>query len=460
MGGKRQKRQLELAFRERPRSEALGPTRKGVEPPKAENQPEHSASKSDRLMEEVCQRENMIKAYRRVKRNKGSPGVDGMTTDELLGYLKEHWAGIRQNLLEGNYEPQPVKKVEVPKPDGTKRMLGVPVVVDRLIQQAILQKLQEEWDARFSENSYGFRPGRSGKQAIGKAQEYIQQGRRYVVDFDLEKFFDRVNHDILMGRVAQRIADKRVLKLIRRFLEAGMLIGGLVSPRTKGMPQGGPLSPLLSNVLLDELDRELESRGHRFCRYADDCNVYVGSQKAGERVMARIVEFLGKRLKLRVNPDKSAVAPVWERAFLGFTFTEHDTPIRLISRKSMKRFKERIRQLTRRTKGRSNEQVVKEVKSYIRGWASYYGYSQDKLKFRSLDGWIRRRMRSLMWKQWENGKKRFKELRKRGLTVKQAAQTAACKCGPWRMSRHPMVQKAISNKYLVSTGLISLEVAS
>ena len=460
MGGRRQKRQMELAFREQPRSEALGSTRKGVEPAMAKDQPEHSASTNNQLMEVVCQQENMIRAYKRVKRNKGSPGVDGMTTDDLQEYVKAHWPQIMEQLLNGTYEPLPVKKVEIPKPDGSMRMLGVPTVMDRLIQQALLQVLQEEWDLGFSINSYGFRIGRSAHQAIGKAQEYIREGRQHVVDFDLEKFFDRVNHDILMGRVAQRIADKRVLKLIRRFLEAGMMTGGLVSPRVKGMPQGGPLSPLLSNLLLDELDKELERRGHRFCRYADDCNVYVSSQKAGERVMKSIALFLDKKLKLKVNPTKSAVAPVWERSFLGFTFSEHELAFRWVSRKSIKRFKDRIRHLTRRSGGKSLEATIKETSSYLQGWRSYYGYSQDKLMFRSLDGWIRRKVRCLIWKQWKHGKKRFRELRKKGLSVKQAATTAAASnCGPWKMSRHPLVQKAISDEYLASIGLLSLEVA-
>ena len=459
MGGKRQKRQLELAFSAQPKGEAQRRARKRVETTRAKDQPEHSASTGNQLMEEVCQRQNMMKAFTQVKRNKGSPGVDGITTDDLLEHIKEQWSEIRKQLLEGSYQPQPVRRVEIPKPNGGLRRLGIPTTTDRLIQQSMLQVLQKDWDQTFSESSYGFRPGRSGHQAIGKAQEYIHKGYRYAVDFDLEKFFDRVNHDVLMGRVAHRVKDKRVLKVIRRFLEAGMMEGGLASQRTRGMPQGGPLSPLLSNLLLDDLDRELERRGHRFCRYADDCNVYVRSQRAGERVMESITAFLEKKLKLRVNKEKSAVAPVWERTFLGFRFSEHEKPIRLVAKKAIKRFKTRIRELTRRTRGRSLEQVIKETSQYLKGWRSYYGNSQDKLLFRSLDGWIRRKVRCLAWKQWKTGKKRFKELRKRGVSVKLAAESAATRRGPWRTSSHPGLQKALSNKHLLSLGLVSLEVA-
>lgn len=454
MSGKRQKRQLELALSGQERGEAPNRQEQGVEPPVAEYASENTAS--TKIMEEVCSRENMLEAYKRVKCNKGSHGVDGLTTQDLRGYLIEHWAAIKEQLLQGTYKPKPVRQVDIPKPSGGVRTLGIPTVVDRLIQQGILQILQREWDATFSENSFGFRPGRSAHQAIRQAQSYIRAGCDYVVDMDLEKFFDRVNHDILMDRVAKRVKDKRLLRLIRRYLEAGLMLDGLASTRTQGMPQGGPLSPLLSNLLLDELDRVLQNRGHRFCRYADDCNVYVRSKRAGERVMSKITKFLEHRLRLRVNQSKSAVAHPWERKFLGFTFSAgHNAYIR-IAPSSVKRLKTRIRELTARNRGRSYEQAIEETSNYLRGWQGYYGIAYQPWLTRRLDRWIRRKLRCLAWSQWRTYRKRSSELRKRGVHARKAAQTAATRRGAWFVSALPGVQGALSIKHFQSAGLIAL----
>lgn len=454
MGGKRQKRQLELAFGSKERGEALKRLAQGVEPTMAECASESTAR--DRVMEEVCSRENMLKAYKRVKRNKGSPGVDDMTVEEMLDYLKEHWEGIKQELLLGTYRPQPVLEVEIPKPSGGVRDLGIPTVIDRLIQQAVLNILQEDWDPTFSENSYGFRPGRSAHDAIRQAQEYIRDGYEYVVDMDLEKFFDRVNHDILMDRVAKRVRDKRLLKLIRRYLEAGLMHGGLVSAREQGMPQGGPLSPLLSNLLLDELDRELEKRGHRYCRYADDCNIYVKSQRAGERVMKKMTRFLERRMRLKINQSKSAVAHPWERKFLGFTFSVGSKAYVRVAPASIKRFKNRIREITTRNRGRSFEQVIYETSQYLRGWQGYYGIVTQPWLMKKLDGWIRRKLRCLVWTQWKTYRNRIRELRRHGIDTKKAAETAATRRGSWFVSKLPGVQRALSIKHFQSIGLIAL----
>src|ERR1017187_2009541 len=367
MSGKRQNNQLRLAFGEEGRSEAPTAPCGGSETPTAKRMSESPAI-AQQLMEEVCGHDNCLQAYKRVKANKGSPGIDGMTVEQLPGHLKEHWPAIREQLLRGTYRPQPVKRVEIPKPDGGMRQLGIPTVLDRMVQQAIMQVLQRRWDAEFSEHSHGFRPGRSAHQAVAKAQKYIAEGKRWVVDLDLEKFFDRVNHDKLMAAVARRVADKRMLKLIRAFLTAGVMENGLVSPLDEGTPQGGPLSPLLSNLVLDELDRELERRKHCFVRYADDCNIYVGSQRAGQRVMKSVTRFITERLKLKVNQTKSAVAQPWQRKFLGFSFTSEPEPRRRIAPKAVARFKERIRELTSRTRGISLPKMVTETATYLRGW--------------------------------------------------------------------------------------------
>jgi RNA-directed DNA polymerase len=409
-------------------------------------------------MEEVCERENLVRAWQRVRGNKGAPGVDGMTIAAAGSYLREYWPDIRSQLLGGTYRPQPVRRVEIPKPDGGVRKLGVPCVVDRLIQQALLQVLQKRWDATFSEHSYGFRPGRSAHQAVAQAQAYVAEGYSIVVDLDLEKFFDRVNHDALMARVAARVADKRVLKLIRGFLNAGVMEDGLVRPVDEGTPQGGPLSPLLSNLVLDDLDKELERRGLRFCRYADDCNIYVRSRRAGERVMASVSRFLTQKLKLRVNEAKSAVARPEERKFLGFSIS-NDGSERRIAPKALERFQMQIRAFTRRTRGNSLPQIVELLRPYLIGWRSYFGFCQTPVVLTNLEAWIRRRLRMYLWRQWKNGHNRFKELRRRGVSKFQAAVAAGSPTGFWRMSRHVSVQKALRNHEFSALGLPRLYVA-
>jgi len=380
------------------------------------------------MMEEVCERENCLRALQRVKANKGSPGIDGMSVGKLPGYLKQHWPGLREQLLRGMYRPQPVRRVEIAKPDGGVRKLGIPTVLDRFIQQAVMQVLQSKWDATFSEHSHGFRPRRSAHQAVAKAQQYIAAGNRWVVDLDLEKFFDRVNHDRLMAAMGRRVNDKRMLKLIRAFLESGVMENGLVSPVDEGTPQGGPLSPLLSNLVLDELDRELERRKHRFVRYADDCNIYVASERAGKRVMESVASFIRRRLKLQVNGAKSAVARPQERKFLGFSFTREAEPRRCIAPKALLRCKHRVRKLTRRTRGISLEQMTKELAIYLRGWKSYFGHCQTPWMLRDLDQWIRRRLRSVIWKQ----KKRRSS---------------------WRLANSPALSVPFPNAYFDSLGL-------
>jgi RNA-directed DNA polymerase len=411
-------------------------------------------------MEAVVERENLKQALAQVKRNKGAAGIDGMSVGDLPAYLKKHWPTIRAQLLEGIYRPQPVRRVEIPKASGGMRPLGIPTVLDRLIQQAVMQVLQADWDGTFSEASFGFRPGRSAHQAVERAQELIASGHAVVVDIDLEKFFDRVNHDILMGLVAKRIADKRILKLIRAFLTAGVLEGGLVSPTEEGTPQGGPLSPLLSNLMLDVLDKELEKRGHGFVRYADDCNIYVRSQRAGERVMAGIEKFLAKCLKLKVNKAKSAVAKPSVRKFLGFSFTSEREPRRRIAPQVIARCKARVRGLTRRTRGASLEQIVKELSVYLIGWRGYFGFCQTPSVLRELDRWLRRRLRAIAWKQWKRGRARFAELRRRGVGRDLAACTAGSPHGPWRLSNSPALAMALPTRFFGSIGLASVAAPS
>ena len=407
-------------------------------------------------MEAVVERENLKKALAQVKRNKGAAGVDGMTVDDLPAYLREHWPTIRAQLLEGSYKPQPVRRVEIPKASGGLRPLGIPTVLDRFVQQAVMQVLQAGWDRTFSEMSFGFRPGPSAHQAVEQAQAYIASDHNSVVDIDLEKFFDRVNHDILMGLIAKRVVDKRILKLIRGFLTAGALEGGLVSPTEEGAPQGGPLSPLLSNLMLDVLDKELEKRGHCFVRYADDCNIYVRSQRAGERVMAGIEKFLAKRLKLKVNKAKSAVAKPSVRKFLGFSFTYGEQPRRCIAPQALARFKARVRELTRRTRGRSLAQIVNELSVYLVGWRGYFGFCQTPSALRALDEWTRRRLRAIAWKQWKRGRTRFAELRRRGVGRDLAAKTAGSPHGPWRLANSPALTIALPNAFFGSLGLASV----
>jgi RNA-directed DNA polymerase len=452
MGDKRQKNQLKLAFMAEDKGEARRAAKEGTESLEAERRAESPAN-TEQLMEEVCGRENCKQALARVKANKGSPGVDGMTVRDLPEHLKQHWPAIREQLLNGTYKPQPVKRVEIPKPDGGVRKLGIPTVLDRLIQQAVMQVLQRRWDGTFSDHSYGFRPGRSAHQAVEQAQQYIAEGYRWVVDLDLEKFFDRVCHDKLMARIAERVSDKNLLKLIRAFLTAGVMEGGLVSPVDEGTPQGGPLSPLLSNIVLDEFDRELERRGLRFARYADDSNIYVRSRRAGERVMESMTRFITTRLKLKVNDPKSAVAQPWERKFLGFSFTNGEEPKRRIAPKAILRFKERIRELTSRTRGVSIERMAAELAQYLKGWIGYFGRCQTPSVLRRLEAWFRHRLRSVIWKQWKRGSERFAELRKRGVGKDLAAQTAGSAHGPWRIANSPALNIALPNAYFDSLGI-------
>ena len=433
-----------------PRGEAPKAQR-GEEEPRAANDTGRSGA-SD-WMERALSPDNLKTALARVRKNKGSPGVDGMETEALPAYLRAHWGGLRNELLSGSYQPQPVKRVEIPKPGGGMRQLGIPTVVDRFIQQALLQVLQPRIDPSFSPHSYGFRPGRSAHDAVCQAQRYVQEGRRWVVDMDLEKFFDRVNHDILMGRLAKRIEDGRVLRLIRRYLGAGMFAHGMVVDRHEGTPQGGPLSPLLANVLLDEVDRELERRGHRFVRYADDCNVYVGSQRAGERV-GRVLRKLYARLKLRVNESKSAVAPATHRKLLGYSFWRGPggTVKRRVAPKAMTAMKDRVRGITRRNGGRSMERVIEELRGYLSGWTEYFKLADTPGVFRELDQWIRHRLRAVQLKQWKRGQTIYRELRVRGMSRINASRVAANARRWWKNSAMSL-NAAIPNRYFDGLGL-------
>lgn len=409
---------------------------------------------SERLLEEVLKRRNLERALKRVRANGGAPGVDGMTVEELPRHLKDNWLAIKEALLTATYRPKPVRRVEIPKPDGGIRKLGIPTVVDRFIQQALLQVLSPKYDRTFSPYSYGFRPGKNAHQAVIQGQSYIREGYSWVVDLDLEKFFDRVNHDRLMARLAKDIKDKRVLLLIRRFLTAGVMEGGLVSSATEGTPQGGPLSPLLSNIVLDELDLELTRRGHRFVRYADDENIYVKSETAGKRVMKSVTRFITRRLKLKVNETKSVVDRPWQRKFLGFTFTAKDKR-RKVSPQSLKRLRDKVRAITRRTGGRSLEQVINSLRPMLIGWRSYYGLAEVQKDFKELDSWIRRKLRCLLWKQWGNA--RYRELRKRGVNQNVAWVTAKSGRGPWRLSNSPAALTALPARFFTSLGLPTLK---
>jgi RNA-directed DNA polymerase len=451
----RQKNQVELNLDTGAKGEALSAAVQETEARAARAEIESPAAVGP-SMEAIVERNNLKKALARVKANKGAAGIDGMTFENLAPYLKEHWPTIRAQLLEGTYKPQPVRRVEIPKASGGLRPLGIPTVLDRFIQQAVMQVLQADWDRTFSETSFGFRPGRSAHQAVAKAQTYIASGHDAVVDIDLEKFFDRVNHDILMGLVAKRVTDKRILKLIRGFLTAGVLADGLVGPTEEGTPQGGPLSPLLSNLMLDVLDKELEKRGHRFVRYADDCNIYVRTQRAGERVMESIEQFLAKRLKLRVNKAKSAVAKPSVRKFLGFSFTSEECPRRRIAPQSIDRFKARVRELTRRTGGQSLSQVAKKLSCYLIGWRGYFGFCETPSVLRELDQWTRRRLRAIAWKQWKRGRTRFAKLRRRGVGQDLAAKAAGSPHGPWRLSNSPALTMALPNAFFAALGVATV----
>jgi RNA-directed DNA polymerase len=447
--------QTELNFSSTPAGEAREAGREETESLSMVNDPE-SPARTNRLMEEVCERENLKEALRRVKANKGSAGVDGITVAGITDYLKQHWPAIREQLLNGTYEPKPVRRVEIPKPDGGVRKLGIPTVLDRFIQQAVMQVLQRQWDPTFSASSYGFRPGRSAQQAVVQAQQYIVEGYCWCVDFDLEKFFDRVNHDKLMGQIAKRVEDKRLLKLIRAFLNAGVMENGLVSPSVEGTPQGGPLSPLLSNVVLDELDRELERRGHRFVRYADDCNVYVRSERAGQRVMESVTQFITQRLKLKVNEAKSAVARPQERKFLGFSFGAGPEVKRVIAPKALDRFKRRVRDITRRAKGVSMKTTIEELAPYMRGWRSYFGFCETPEVLLSLTRWVRLRLRAALWRQWKTPRRRREALIELGVRTRLASNTAGSGLGPWYLAKAKALSVGLSNAYFKSLGLPSL----
>jgi group II intron reverse transcriptase/maturase len=426
---------------------------------RAEPSPARDEGKSDvELWEQVWTRENLTAALKRVESNGGAPGNDGMTVKDLRGYLKEKWLEIRAALESETYKPSPVRRVEIPKPDGGVRLLGIPNVIDRLLQQAIAQVLTPIFERKFSPYSYGFRPGRSAHDAIKQAQEYTQEGYEWVVDVDLEKFFDRVNHDMLMARVAREVKDKRVLKLIRAYLESGVMVNGVVMETEEGTPQGGPLSPLLSNVMLDDLDKELEKRGHKFVRYADDCNIYVKTQRAGERVMESVREFLEKKLKLKVNPKKSKVEKAQRVKFLGFSFYKHKGEMLIrVAKRSLERFCDKLRRLTKRTRSGKLEDVIREINTYTIGWIGYYRQANTPSVYDGLDGWIRRRLRQMIWKRWKRGTTRYRELIRLGVPKWRAGLGAVGKSA-WHMSASPVVNEALSNGYFREIGLKSIKV--
>lgn len=418
----------------------------------------HGRTKAEglRQMDAVVERSNLWRAYERVMRNKGAAGVDGLTVFEFKAWLQQHWPNVKAALLAGHYIPAAIRKVEIPKPNGGVRTLGIPTVLDRLIQQALLQVLQPEFEPTFSEHSYGFRPGRNAWQAVQRAQGYIREGRRWVVDLDLEKFFDRVNHDILMSRVARRVKDERILKLIRRYLEAGMMSEGIVSARAEGTPQGGPLSPLLSNILLTDLDRELERRGHRFCRYADDCNIYVKSEAAGQHAMQAITDYLERKLRLQVNRDKSAVARPWQRKFLGYSVTRHEQARLKIADSSLKRLKDRVREIVVGNASRNLGKTIEALNPVLRGWTSYFRLTEVKGVLQALDGWIRRKLRCLLWRQWKRPATRNKRLQERGLGETRAWKSASNGRGPWWNAGASHMNAAYPKRFFDGLGLVSL----
>jgi RNA-directed DNA polymerase len=426
---------------------------------RAEPSPARDEGKANaELWEQVWERENLLRALERVERNGGAPGIDGMTVEGLRPYLRERWLEIREALDQQSYKPSPVRRVEIPKPGGGVRQLGIPTVLDRFLQQAILQALTPLFEPLFSPASYGFRPGRSAHQAVQQAQEYIREGYEWVVDLDLEKFFDRVNHDMLMARVAREVKDKRVLKLIRAYLNSGVMVNGVVQDTGEGTPQGGPLSPLLSNIMLDDLDKELEKRGHKFVRYADDCNIYVKTRRAGERVMVSVKGFLEKKLKLKVNPKKSKVDRATRVKFLGFSFYKRTGEVLIrVAARSLERFRERFRRLTKRTRSGKLEDVIQQINQYTMGWIGYYWQANTPSVFEELDKCIRRRLRQMVWKRWKRGTTRYRELVKLGVPRHRAGLGAVGK-SPWHMSKSPVVNEALSNAYLHNSGLKSLKV--
>jgi RNA-directed DNA polymerase len=402
------------------------------------------------LLERVLLRPNLQRALQQVRSNRGAPGIDGMSVDELPQYLREHWREIRARLVAGSYKPRPVRRVEIPKPDGRRRLLGIPTVLDRFIQQAIAQVVQEQWEPHFHDRSYGFRPQRSAHQALRQLQSDIRDGRRWVVDIDLESFFDRVNHDRLMNRLKRHVGDVRLLRLINRYLTAGVSVAGTIEVTRAGVPQGGPLSPVLANVVLDELDWELQRRGHRFARYADDCNIVVGSKAAGERVMASVKRFIEDSLRLTVNARKSAVDRPWNRTFLGFTVTRNGIKLK-VADKALDKLKDRVRELTRRTRGHRLADIVTELREALLGWKAYFGLTEVLSPLRDIDKWIRRKLRCYHWKQW--GRRGYRELRRRGVSVREAWHTAKSAHGPWRLSQTPALALALPARYFEHMGL-------
>ncbi|MEK4223122.1 group II intron reverse transcriptase/maturase [Bacillus sp. FSL W8-0116] len=409
------------------------------------------------LLNQILSRENMLLALQRVEKNKGSHGVDMMPVQNLRQHIVENWISIKEAILKGTYEPMPVRRVEIPKPDGGVRLLGIPTVTDRLIQQAIAQVLSRIYDPMFSEHSYGFRSNRSAHDAVRKAKGYIRDGYRWVVDMDLEKFFDRVNHDRLMSTLAKTIKEKPLLKLIRKYLQAGVMINGVVSRTEEGTPQGGPLSPLLSNIVLDELDKELEKRGHKFVRYADDCNIYVKSKRAGERTMASVKRFIEGKLRLKVNEKKSAVDRPWKRKFLGFSFTPSKEPKVRIAKQSLKRMKKKVREITSRKIPYPMEYWIKKLNQYLLGWCGYFALADTKSIFEDLDGWIRRRLRMCLWKNWKTSKTRIRNLIKLGVPEWKAYEWGNSRKGYWRISKSPILHRSLGNSYWSNQGLKSLQ---
>jgi RNA-directed DNA polymerase len=414
-------------------------------------------SRQPDLIEKMLERGNLLKALQAVERNRGAAGVDGMEVAQLRAYLREHWSTVKEQILKGEYQPRPVRRVDIPKPGGGTRMLGIPTVLDRLIQQALHQILTPLWEPEFSAHSYGFRPGRSAQQAVRAAQRYVNQGKRWVVDMDLEKFFDRVNHDVMMARLERKIKDGRVLNLIRRYLESGIMRQGLVEPRTEGTPQGGPLSPVLSNILLDELDRELQRRGHAFCRYADDCNIYVGSQRAGQRVMASVTQFLKETLRLTVNPKKSAVERPWKRKFLGFSLSVERVSRVRVAPESVKRFKEKLQAAFRAGRGRNLKRFLTEdLQPLLRGWASYFSVAETRRVFEDLDAWVRRKLRCMEWRKWKRGRTRCRKLLALGFTKEKARVCALNGRGPWWNAGSQHLNAALPTSYFRRLGLVVL----
>ena len=434
-------------------------TRETIEVQSAETKQLKGAVQQDQnksLMEKVVERENLKKALKRVEQNKGAPGIDGMQTNELLGYLKENWDNIKRMLIDGTYKPNPVRRIEIPKPDGGVRELGIPTVLDRFIQQAILQILTPIFEPIFSPHSYGFRPGKSARQAVKQAQQYIQDGRNWVVDMDLEKFFDKVNHDILMGKLAKEISDSRLLKVIRKYLQAGVMINGCCMTNEEGTPQGGPLSPLLANIMLNDLDKELEKRGHKFVRYADDSNTYVSSKRAGERVYESIKSFIEKHLKLKVNETKSAVGRPGKRKFLGFSVTYEKKARLRLAPKTIIKFKDKIRKLTQRSRSESIHEKIIKLNEYMIGWCGYFRIAEAKNIFQKLDEWIRRRLRMCALKQWKLCKTKLRNLVAIGLPEKWAGRIAFSRKKYWRLANTPQINKALGIAYWQKQGLVSL----